>query len=92
MSRAKIVLDSQGIGRVLKSGPVANVVDQAAERIAQNARAKASGFGVGVSVNRYTTDRRAASVALVGRNAPGVEAKYSILTSSVPAGADLRRK
>jgi hypothetical protein len=91
----KVRLDSSGIAAMLRSSPVARVVEDAAESV----RAQAEGDpavvrnGVPVRVRTGTSDRARAVVALAHPAGIGIQAKHGSLSRAVSAaGLSLRSK
>jgi cobyrinic acid a,c-diamide synthase len=72
-------LDSAGIVAVLNSGEVAAAVAGLAEGIASQVRGQVDAID-GVVVDRYTTDRAAASVTIKDPRAKLWEARDGVLT------------
>lgn len=62
MARTRFVRDSAGVAAILNSPPVSAAVGALAERTAAAARAQKP--GADIVVDRYTTDRAAASVTI----------------------------
>ncbi len=82
--------DSAGLAALLKSGPFAAAVESLAEDIASNV---AQRRGADVVVDRYTTDRAAASVTVRDRRALKWEAEDGDLHSAATGmGLDVRSK
>jgi hypothetical protein len=80
---AKVELDHEGIGEMLKSYPVRQEVMGAARQIA--AHVEASFPELPVEVHAYTTDRAAASVVIAHPAGLAVQAKHGALTRAASA-------
>lgn len=90
-------LDSKGIAEILRSEGIASAVDALAEQIAQNVRGQgftvSSGDPLPVTVDHYTTDRRAASVTINHPAGIGMQAKHGVLTkAAAAAGLEVRAR
>jgi hypothetical protein len=86
---ADVRLDSDGIAALLKSSGVADVVGEFAETTATNARGAKP--GADIVVDRYVTDRAAASVTIREPRARHWQVTEGILTRAA-AGAGLEVK
>ncbi|MCY4726700.1 hypothetical protein NYO98_10460 [Nocardioides sp. STR2] len=89
----KVKLNRAGVGNILKTGAVPEMVNRTASTIAAGARSRLPDDGMGgeVVVERYTTDRGAAAVIVKHPRAVGLQAKYGILTSAAAsAGVTVR--
>jgi hypothetical protein len=89
MAKPKVKLDHAGIAAILKSAPVAQLVNSAAASIAAATDAR----GRAVTVETYVSDRAAASVAIEAADGMGVQAKYGSLTrAATSTGLEVRSK
>lgn len=89
---ARFTRDPDGIAKILKSPEVAAAIGELGDEVARNAQSRA-GAGSIVDVNRYVTDRAAASVLLLGTNSAARQAKEGILTSAAAeAGLEVTSK
>lgn len=89
---AKFKIDTRGVGELLKSGEVRAMVDEAADRVADEVR---STTDFEVEVDHYTTDRGAAAVFVPDVEAQGEQAKTGFLTRAAQVlgpGVDVRAK
>ena len=86
MSNVTVRLDHRGIEQLLKSAAMANAVAARAEEIAGQVRAQRS--DADVVVDRYETDRAAASVTVRDVRAQAWQARDGLLTRAA-AGAGL---
>lgn len=77
-------LDSAGVRAVLKSQEVRTVIDDLAAEVAAHVRS-AVPAGTVVEVRGYTTDRGAATVAVLDREAMAWQARDGILTRAAGA-------
>lgn len=90
MSRVDFRLDRRGVREVLRSDGVRQVVNTAAEQIAGGVRAHLPEQAE-VEVTHYTTDRAAASVAVLDVRAMAWQANHGILTRAAGAiGVEVR--
>lgn len=72
-------LDTAGVRDILKGPEVRQLIDSLAGEVAANVRAMVPS-GTVVEVRGYTTDRGAATVAVLDRQAMAWQAKNGILT------------
>lgn len=79
---AKVKLDYAGIGELLKSYPIRQMVMGAARQIAARVEAE---HGVPTEVHAYTTDRAAASVVIAHPSGAAIQAKHGALTRAAAA-------
>lgn len=85
-------LDPVGVREVLRSQEVRAMVDEAAVQIAARIRAGVPA-GVTVEVRAYTTDREAATVAVLDRRAMGWQARDGLLTrAALASGAEVKER
>lgn len=83
-------LDASGVREVLKSDEVRQMVDEAALQIQVRVRAKVP-QGTTVRVDKYTTDRGAASVVIADVQGMAWQARDGVLTRSAgEAGIEVR--
>lgn len=81
-------LDHSGIGEILKSREMGEVVGDAGEDIRSRVAA-AVPAGIDVTVQRYVTDRQAASVAIEHPRGIALQARHGVLTRAATSiGAD----
>ena len=86
MAQWKVELDIKGIGEILKSKEVADLMNSTAQKVAAAA-------GPDAEVERYTTDRQAAAVVVKDRDAAGKQAKTGFLTrAAAAAGLEVKGK
>lgn len=89
----KVTLDRAGIGNVLRTGELPNLVNRTAGQIAAAVSLPRDGKDADVTVESYTTDRGAASVVVRHPNAVGLQAKHGILTAAAASvGLTIRRR
>lgn len=83
-------LDAAGVRLILRGNGVRQMVDSTAEQIAAHVRANLPDPAP-VEVRGYTTDRGAATVAILDRRAMAWQAKYGILTRAAGSvGAEVK--
>lgn len=83
-------LDAAGVREILRGPEVRVMVDSAAERIGARVRASLPEPAT-VEVRGYTTDRGAATVAVLDRRAMAWQANHGILTRAAASiGAEVR--
>lgn len=83
---ARLRLDHPGIAEVLKSAPVASLIELAAESVASNVDEHArDGQPIRVLVETYTTDRAAAAVTMAHPAGLPIEAKRGSLARAASA-------
>lgn len=89
---ADVKLDSGGIGALLKSGAMHDLVQSVAEEVAENARAQGvmvdgvpGTTPLPVEVSMTTTDRARANVVLAHPAGIAVQAKHGALTKAAGA-------
>lgn len=84
-----LLLDHQGIGSLLKSAEMQQVVREVANTVAGNVSSQGltatSGGGLPVEVNTYITDRAAAAVTITHPAGLAMQAKYGALTKAAAA-------
>ncbi len=86
--KARVTLDRKGVGAILRSSEVRDMVNDAAEQIAAGARARGA---QDVVIEHYSSDREAAAVVVRDHDAVGQEAKRGILSGPAQAiGAEVR--
>jgi hypothetical protein len=82
-------LDHRGLGSVLKSGEMAEVVEGVADRVADNVASQGltteAGATVTAEVTGYTTDRAAAAVTIDGPWGLPMQARHGVLTKAAAA-------
>ena len=89
-AQVKVTLDRNGIGAILKSQEVADLVNPVAHRVAAHA---AAASGMDVVVDSYVTDRAAAAVVVLDSRATSAQAKHGILTRAAAAeGLEVRAR
>lgn len=94
MPGAKLVfvLDREGVRQVLHSPEVRELVDEAAEQIAERVRAQVPA-GTVVEVRQYSTDREAASVSVKDVRGMIWQARDGLLTrAAVGIGAEVKER
>ena len=85
MAQNPVRLNRKGVGKILKGdGLDLSVVNECAEKIAGGVRAEL-GDDVEVLVEKYTTDRGAASVTIKDSKAMQLQARTGILTRHAAA-------
>ena len=97
MARSKVKLDNRGIGSILKGREVTDAIREAAEAVAENARAQnvqvegvPGDIELPVTVTMFETDRAHAVVALAHPSGDAVQAKHGALTkAAAEAGLDV---
>lgn len=103
MARGKVNLDSKGIRALLQSTAMHRATQDAAEAVADNARAMNIGVGdkdggaheipMPVEVSMTTTDRAHAFVSIAHPAGQAVQAKHGALTkAAAQAGLDVNTK
>lgn len=89
-TRVRIKLDYKGIGEVLKSNEMADMVSDAAEKIQSAAQQRTN---VPVVKNSYTTDRAAVAVTLASDSGLTLQARDGVLTKAAgTVGAEVTEK
>lgn len=84
MSSSEFKLDAKGIGEILRGAPMAAAVDDAAQAVASELRAR----GTEAYVDHYVTDRAAAAVRIL--SSPGDELKRGrLLDAASAAGLEI---
>lgn len=92
MSLESFRLDTAGIAEVLKSQQMADLVNEAADKVATNVRS-ALPEQAEVSVEQYTSDRRRATVMIEHPASAGWQARDKILTRAAEsAGLEVTEK
>lgn len=86
----KLTLDYQGIRQILRGPEIRELVDAYAGEIGDHVRAHVPN-GVVVEVRSYTTDRGAATIAVLDARAMSWQARDGILTrAAAAAGLDVK--
>lgn len=89
-SRIRFELDRAGIAEILKSPQMRDAVNETAVRVAANTRASLPEEAP-VEYRAYTTDRRAATVTILHRDAAEWQRRDGLLTRAArQAGLDVR--
>lgn len=93
-------LNRAGIGRVLKSRNMSDLVQGVAEKVADNVDGQEltaqspgqdTGTAITADVETYTTDRAAAAVVIRHPAAAAMQAKHGVLTrAAAEAGLEIR--
>lgn len=92
-TKVTIRLDRRGIAELLKSAQMREMVDEAAERIASQARSGLPSNAGEVTVHPYVTDRCAASVMVQDPRSLAWQAQNGLLTRAAGSiGADVKRR
>ncbi|MFE6868306.1 hypothetical protein ACFVFS_17290 [Kitasatospora sp. NPDC057692] len=92
MAEVEFVLDTGGVREILQSAEVRTMVDEAAGRIADRARAGVSAPEA-VRVDAYTTDRQAAAVTIADRRGMAWQARDGALTRAAAGiGAEVKAR
>lgn len=88
MAGVEFHMDYQGIGKILRSPSMGDAVMDAAIAVADNLNLSPE---TSVIIDRYVTDRRAASLTIIDRDPTAIEAKYGKISAAVDAaGLDFK--
>jgi uncharacterized protein with PhoU and TrkA domain len=91
-TRVTFTQDTAGVREVLQSTEMHDMVDEAAQGIADRVRGQVPDPGA-VEVHAYTTDREAARVTVADRRAMGWQARDGLLTRAAAAqGAEVKER
>lgn len=90
MAQVKYHRDSKGLAEILKSAEVAKEIGELSEIVAGQIEAST---GSEVVIDEYVTDRAAASLLLLDRNAMALQAKFGVMTRAAAAvGLEVKSK